>query len=92
VIRRILDLSTQHLPPDLRQDRLTALPGVVAYQLTHGWLLWVPHDPDDSARLMDEPVPEPVLEIQRYARRKRCDYVLFDADGHTDPALPTWDW
>lgn len=91
MIRRFLDLSTQHLPPDLGQNGLNAAPGVVAYELTHGWLMWVPDDPDESAQATDEPVPPLVLAIQRYARKRYCDYVLFDSDGDLNADLPTWD-
>ncbi len=90
-IRTFLDLSTAHLPEDVC-DTLSAQPGVVAYAITYGWLMWVPDDPDDSSASGDEPVPELVLNIQRFARSLCCDYVLFDADADQVADLPTWTW
>jgi hypothetical protein len=89
-IRQFLDLSTAHLPKDIR-DALSAQPGVVAYALTYGWLMWVPDDPDGHCADGEQPVPDVVLTIQRYARERDCDYVLFDADADQVEGLPTWD-
>lgn len=47
-VRRLLDLSTAHLPPEMRAA-LALGPGVIAYPLDHGALMWVPDDPEDSA-------------------------------------------
>ncbi|MBI1758155.1 MAG: hypothetical protein HYR62_02855 [Actinobacteria bacterium] len=92
VIRKLLDLSTTHLPEDLGTHALGAAPGVVAHRTDHGWLMWVPDDPDESAVVMRDMPPGVVLAIQRYARALGCDYVLFDADGHRAGDLPVWDW
>ncbi|WP_432830850.1 hypothetical protein [Dactylosporangium sp. CA-092794] len=63
--------------------------GVIAYQLEHGWLMWVPPDPD--AHAADHPdLPGEVVAVQRYARHLGCDYVLFDADADQVGALPAW--
>src|SRR5581483_5412452 len=93
VIRQVLNLSTAHLPPDLGSPGgLDTALGVIAHATETGFLLWVPDDPDDSAQATDDPVPDVVLAIQRYARRLGCDYVLFDADADQVGDLPTWDW
>ncbi len=90
-IRSVLDLSTQHLPEHLGSYGLSGEDGVVAYELEHGWLMWVP--PDPSAHASDYPdLPPEVLTIQRYARTLGCDCVLFDADADQVGDLPTWDW
>ena len=91
-IRLLLDLSTAHLPEHLGSGGLDAAPGVVAHRTTHGWLLWVPDDPDESGAAFGDAVPAVVLAIQRYARRHGCDYVLFDADADRVDDLPSWDW
>jgi hypothetical protein len=52
----------------------------------------VPDDPDESAAATSDRVPDVVLAIQRYARTRGCDYVLFDADGDRVDDLPGWDW
>ena len=92
-IRRMLNLSTVHLPEDLgTPGGLDTVAGVVAHATEVGFLLWVPSDPDESAHAMLDPVPDVVLAIQRYARAWNCDYVLFDADADPIDALPVWDW
>ena len=90
-VRRLLDLSTAHLPQHLGSDGLSAADGVTAYQLAYGWLMWVPEDPDRHAADYPELPPE-VLTVQRYARRHGCDYVLFDRDADTVADLPTFTW
>lgn len=92
-IRRALNLSTAHLPKHLgTPGGLDAVAGVVAHATDVGFLLWVPDDPDQSAQVMIDSVPEVVLAIQRYARAWDCDYVLFDADADCVDDLPVWDW
>jgi len=96
VIRQVLDLSTAHLPPHIR-DGLPRYAGVVAYSLStsddqYGWLLWVPYSPDGHAAATGGEVPAQVLAIQRYARKRGCDYVLLDRDAEKVAELPTWDW
>lgn len=90
MIRKLLDLSSKHLPPELGMDGLNTHPGVLAYRITYGWLVWVPNDPGDSP--LSEPPPAALLNVQRYARHHGCDYILFDADGDTIDGLPTWSW
>lgn len=90
-VRRMLDLSTQHLPAGLGFDGLGGAEGVTAFELPHGWLMWVPDDPHDQPRWRGQ-VPDVVLAIQLFARRHGCDYVLFDTDGPTVDDLPTWEW
>ena len=91
-IRRVLDLSTAHLPEHLGSHGLSSQDGVIAYDLDgYGWLMWVPPDPDSHAAGYPT-LPAQVLTIQRYARQRICDYVLFDQDADTIDDLPTWDW
>ena len=91
-IRRVLDLSTAHLPEHLGSHGLSGEDGVTAYDLDgYGWLMWIPPDPDSHAA--DYPgLPAEVLTIQRYARQRGCDYVLLDQDADIIDGLPTWDW
>jgi hypothetical protein len=92
-IRRLLNLSTAHLPEHLgTQGGLDTIPGVVAHATDHGYLLWIPDDPDEFVATTADPVPDVVLAIQRYARELDCDYVLFDADAEQVDDLPRWDW
>jgi len=88
-IRKILELSTDHLPSHLG-DTLASIDHVVAYNLVTGWLLWVPNDPDASSAAMDVPIPAEVLAVQRHARGLDCDYVRLHPDADPDDHLPTW--
>lgn len=93
IIRRMLNLSTAHLPQHLgTPGGLDAVAGIVAHTTDVGVLLCVPDDPDESAHAMADPVPAVVLAIQRYARACGCDYVLFDTDADRVDELPVWDW
>jgi len=88
-IYSVLDLSTAHLPEELRDD-LNAEPGVIAHKLTYGWLMWVPTDPVEHAAETIDPMPAQVLAVQRYAHSLGCQYVLFDRDADVSAELPTW--
>lgn len=89
-IRKVLDLTTAHLPPQYAELKGTS--GVVAHDYEYGFLMWVPNDPKESSEAMDDEVPPEILKIQLYARRLDCDYVLFDRDGDENEELPTWAW
>lgn len=89
-VRRLLDLSTSHLDSWWRLENLTSFEGVIAYEVTHGALMWVPDDVDEHNA--DYDVADIIQTIQRHARSLGCDYVLFDQDGPTVPGLPTWEW
>lgn len=91
-IRPVLDLRTQHLPERYSQLGLRGQPGVVAYDLPYGWLLWVPTDVEAHYRDCGEVTAGEVLTVLRFARSHGCDFVLFDADGDLCEGLPAWDW
>jgi hypothetical protein len=92
MLRTILDLSTAHLPEHLGSHGLSGQDGVIAYDLVgYGWLMWVPQHPDSHANDY-RGFPAEVRTIQRYARERGCDYVLFDQDADVLDDLPTWDW
>jgi hypothetical protein len=96
-VRRLLDLSIAHLPQEMGDPNgacpLHTVDGVTAYQMRHGWLMWVPDDPDERSREYEaDPVPEAVLAVQRAARALDCDWVMFDQDADTIDGLPVWEW
>ncbi|MFG1872108.1 DUF5983 family protein [Micromonospora arborensis] len=91
-IRKLLDLSIVHLPEQYSSEPLTGAPGVTAYEMIYGWLMWVPDDPNESSANGDEPVPNEILLIQLYARLYDCDYVLFDRGAEINADLPTYAW
>lgn len=99
-IRRMLDLSTAHLTPEMREElplygRDGGAPSwggaAGVYPTEHGALVWVPDDPEESAANSDEALPLELIVIQKHARRYGCDYILFDADGPMDPGLDVFD-
>lgn len=98
-ILRVLDMSTSHLSEPSRlwlEDREYGdgrkLPVVAPTE--YGWLLWVPEQADETVDGMglaahgpdsDEPWPEDVRRVLRFAQERACAYLLLDADG------PHWD-
>ncbi len=87
----MLDLSTAHLPKHLGGGALTAIDGVIATPREHGFLLWVPDDPEGHARDYEQDHDRDiVVAIQRYARALGCDYVLLDCDAGQVDELPAW--
>lgn len=91
-IRRVLELSTTHLPAEMMGDDRRAWGGTAGvYPYEYGFLLWVPDSPEESAKAAVDEVPEPVLRIQAYARANDADFVLFDSDAEPDENLPVFD-
>lgn len=93
-IRRMLDLSSAHLPQQMFRD-LNGYDGVEATWWNESRMLWVPDDPADSASNYGDPtefdgVPPEVLRIQEYARAADCDWVLLDGDGPPNEDLPSF--
>lgn len=99
-IRKMLDLSTAHLTPEMRDelplygrdDGAPSWGGAAGvYPTEHGALVWVPDDPEESANNADEALPLELIVLQKYARRHGCDFILFDSDGPVDAALDTFE-
>ena len=91
-IRKMLDLSTFHLPEEVFKN-LSGYSGVVCYPITYGLLVWVPDDPIESFEVMpDEEIPPEVFHVMVYARSLGCDYVLFDRDAPIEAGLAIWSW
>jgi hypothetical protein len=94
-VRRVLDLSTGHLPQQVC-NQLNSYEGVTAYELSdHGWLCYVPEDPEAHANdygVDGDGVPSTLLRLQVIARAAGCDYLLFDRDAARIPGLPRYDW
>lgn len=93
-IQPMLDLSTEHVPPD-QCARLSYMDGVIAYELAeYGYLIWVPPT-DEDAETRDwrrSVVPEEVQRMIDYADSLGCEWIKLDRDGTVDPALPTYAW
>lgn len=89
-VRKFLDLSTGHLPAS---DRVLMVSSAIetlpfgAFIGPHGWFVHVPED-DVSLRWNGS---EALDKMFARARDLDCDYVLLDADGPRDEALPWFD-
>ncbi|MBO1326202.1 hypothetical protein K2X14_14575 [Acetobacter sp. TBRC 12305] len=90
-VRQFLDLSTGHLPRADR-DRLAvwASSRIMPFGIMPGPFGWFMHVPENAI------VPEwegtdALPRIFAHARAQACDYVLLDADGPRDDALPWFD-
>lgn len=86
-VRKFLDLSTGHLTEETR-DRLSDGEGptpTYPHPDGFGWLVWVPEDQGVMAELEkwaeDVNCPADLLACFKAARKRGCDYILFDSDG-----------
>lgn len=84
-------LSTAHLTPEHGAD-LGGEEAIIADRLTFGWRMWVPEDIDDTSAAVEGDAPEYLIKIQRAARARGCDWVIFDADGPTWPDFKEYRW
>lgn len=92
-VYRLLDLSTAHLPEDIRHC-LNTCDGVIADEREYGWLMYVPSEIDEN--IFDywsddeADAAAAVLAIWRLAEKRHCKYVLLDQDGPVHAELPTY--
>ena len=89
--RRFLDASSGHLSPETWawldeqttdetvRDPRNRSAEILGGRTRHGWFIWASEAPIAS-------VPTDLVAVMRYARKRGCEYVLFDCD-----ALPTAD-
>lgn len=92
-VRKFLDLSTAHLPPDVGRNGPNSYDGVIAYNADgYGWFMWVPDDVQERIDETEGVIPEAIVTIWKYARERGCDYVLLDRDGPQNADLQTWEW
>jgi len=86
MIRKLLDLSTAHLDTASRAwlDH-TSGDGPVA-MMQCGWFGFAPETMDRLSQM-----PECLQRIAIYARKKGCEFLLFDADGAVLEALPVYE-
>lgn len=90
-IRKFLDLSTAHLTPATREfiKQHQAIGPIYDHPDGYGWVMFVP-DEDDIPT--DAPTtPADLLACYQRARRLKCDYIMFDADGPDDEELPIYE-
>lgn len=87
-IERALVLSTGHLTPettlrigDNGEDIWPTL------RREEGFLIFVPTD-----ALEFQKAPADLMEVMRYAKELKVEWVLFDRDGPTVKQLPHYEW
>lgn len=84
-IRKFLDISTAHIPPETMATLLNTEPGNAAIS-GYGIFLYVPSSDtlSEFSRLRGVP------DIFSYARSVDCDYAYLDQDAETIPSLPDY--
>jgi hypothetical protein len=90
-IRKMLDISTAHLPLDLRDTDGVWWGSAIKHETHYGFIVWVPDDPEESAKAMNDPPHRTLVRLQAFARKHGCDYIQFDADAEILSNLPTFD-
>lgn len=94
-IDRVLVLSTAHLPESVatgiepRMDRVASMTG------EYGWLVYVGNEAFEPEYLELNDLleaKEVLLKLCEFARKQKCDYLLFDRDGDTVGEFPTFEW
>ena len=87
MIRKILCLSTGHLPYPDTADEIGFTRVCVLNHGDHGFALFVTEPDDDDLELLDWLRP-----IMRAAWDDGCMMILFDCDEDIDPRFETFDW
>ena len=93
---KVLVLSTGHLGAAIAAGPTPLMNSLASMTGRHGWLMWTGPDVPARDRLpagTHETAAMRVLrDLLRYARKRGCRFVLFDADGPTLDQFPTYDW
>lgn len=92
MIAKYLDISTGHVSKETAEwieEQTTTRSfegGVIAYMKgEYGWIVYVHEEVGDD-------VPLDLVEVLVYARKKKCIWIMFDADGEQIKQLPMFDW
>lgn len=89
-VRKFLDLSTGHLPVSDRVLMVSSAIEALSFSAFAGPYGWFVHVPEDGASICWTGSGALNAVFAR-ARELDCDYVLLDADGPQDEALPWFD-
>ena len=88
-IARMLVLSTSHLSETTCNVWLHSCPWSAFEKGGYGWFVYVC---DDLAICEAPGVPLELRSALHVARLAGCQWIMFDRDGDTVPALPEFDW
>lgn len=82
MIRKFLDCSTAHLPPDFRRDLWQGI-GPFTDIGEDQYCRWVYVDENtlSAEQLAEVPLPDAAQKIVRYALDNECTVICFDPDG-----------
>ena len=82
MIRKFLDCSTLHLPPDFRRDLwLGVSPFTDVGEDQHRRWVYVDEYTLSAEQLAEAPLPAEVQKIVRYALDNECNIICLDPDG-----------
>ncbi len=88
---KVLVVSTAHLGSAIATGEKPLMNSIASMTGDYGWLVYT--GPDHLPVEDDEPAAMQVLrDLLHYARRRGCEYVMFDSDGPTLKQFPTYDW
>jgi hypothetical protein len=90
-IRRLLDISTDHLSKaseKVLEDGGVGDAILVVTPTEHGYLVFA--DTDEEKTLSEAGVPQDLVDLLEFATRNGCDYIMFDNDAAVVPGLPTF--
>lgn len=98
-VRKYLDLSTAHLPPEYRElidgarddGGSGPIPGCIVTPTHYGCWMWVPDEPTLPDNRPEGGWDQRLLKILVYARELGCNWILFDADDEEDEELPVFE-
>ena len=98
-VRKILDISTSHVSEKTAQlleemgidaELVGDRPRLITHRKgDYGWLVYVPSEHSGET---DPGFPSDLRACMEHARSLECDWIMFDRDGVTIDALPTYEW
>ena len=93
-VRKILDISTAHVSEAtswyLEEWAINGKGLAIVYEKgEYGWLVHVPGEPSHE---VEDTFPADLRACMEHARSLDCDWIMFDRDGITIDALPSYEW
>jgi hypothetical protein len=93
-VRNFLDCSTANLTHQTCRDLWNGDLEVIEYTgpVSRWKAAAFVHVPCEEQEIRKGEIPEDLKGVLLYARRKGCDYVMFDRDADVITELPFYDW
>lgn len=88
---KVLVVSAAHLGSAITTGDVPPMNSIASMTGDYGWLVYT------GADLLPVEEGEPAAmqglrDLLQYARKRGCQYVMFDADGPTLKQFPTYEW